>query len=698
MKINQPVTQKEKPFPHGKYLVSCTDLEGVITYANDAFVEISGFTREELIGKNHNIVRHPDMPPQAFEQLWATVKMGRPWRGVVKNRCKNGDHYWVDACVVPAREGDRVVGYMSVRSEPSRQRIQQAEALYARLRGSNEKLPLETGSWWQRISLKSRLIAVMLFMAVMMLGGAGIGVSGIFMTNKDLQEAYQEHSKPSLAIARMIERMGDNRSQIALALQHAPDSRYASLHDHPLDMHIDATLANRKIIEELRAEYERREKSAEEQALADKFFQARDAFSAEGVNAARQALKDGDFDRANLLLLTKINPLYRELVARGEALQDFLRQSGEQNYRQSQQRYELIRLLAIGGSLFGLVLIAIAGWLLLRSIVDPIQRAIHHFERISQSDLTGEIAIDTYDETGQMMAALVIMQVHLKVILDEVRQSSQAIDEQCRRLSGEMNTVVEQSSNQRDRVQSIAAATEEFTQSAGEVASSAARAAEVAEHSRAKVSDSTQSMSQSMQATARVVEAVQASSSTIAELNHAIQKIGDITNTIKEIADQTNLLALNAAIEAARAGEQGRGFAVVADEVRKLAERTSSSTADITATVAEFRNVTHAAVESMNKAVREVEDGTSMMRASVGGLDEIRVSSNEVAEMAEHIAGASKEQSQASEDVARNIEQISLLVERNSSVALEAWQAVEQLSNSAARLMGMVKKFRLTRD
>ena len=140
MKNNQPVTQREITLPANTYIVSQTDLKGIITDVNEAFIETSGFSREDLIGKNHNIVRHPDMPPAAFADLWASVKAGLPWRGLVKNRCKNGDHYWVDAQIVPIQKNGMTTGYMSVRRIPSRQQVSEAEALYATLRGQNAKV------------------------------------------------------------------------------------------------------------------------------------------------------------------------------------------------------------------------------------------------------------------------------------------------------------------------------------------------------------------------------------------------------------------------------------------------------------------------------------------------------------------------------------------------------------------------------
>jgi PAS domain S-box-containing protein len=140
VKINQPVTQVEADFKAGQILASRTDLKGIITYANRAFVEISGFSEQELLGHNHNIVRHPDMPPEAFADLWQTVKAGRPWVGLVKNRCKNGDFYWVKATVTPVMRDGQVVEYMSVRTRPTRDEVSTAEALYAAIRAGQADL------------------------------------------------------------------------------------------------------------------------------------------------------------------------------------------------------------------------------------------------------------------------------------------------------------------------------------------------------------------------------------------------------------------------------------------------------------------------------------------------------------------------------------------------------------------------------
>jgi aerotaxis receptor len=694
MKNNQPVTQRQIPYPCGQYLVSKTNLEGVITYANDTFIALSGFTREELIGQNHNLVRHPDMPSAAFADLWSTVKQGLPWRGIVKNRAKNGDHYWVKAFVVPIREHDRIVGYMSARSEPSAAEVLAAEALYRGIAHSGGKLGCRV-SPMQRISVKVRLLAIMGFMASMILGGAMIGVSGMVDSNRSLAAAYAEHLKPAVAVARMVERMGDNRAQIMLAMQHSPDSLTRLQHDHPMESHIETTLKNRTLIESMRAVYEKMPKGAEERVLSMAFFAARDKFSNEGIHAARSALQSGDYEQAQTLLLTRINPLYREVVTSGEALQDFLAKQGDEANLAAEQRFGWMLKLSVFGTLVALLLVAFAGYFLVRGIVTPLQGIIKHFERMAQGDLTDEIDISGRDEAGRVLTALATMQVHLKVILDQIVGASMTIEERSRRVQWQTASVLDQSEQQRDKTQSVAAATEEFSQSVNEVADSATAAATATDEAQNQVAQAQASMHQSITATGRVVLAVQASSGTIADLDRAIAKIGVITQVIREIADQTNLLALNAAIEAARAGEQGRGFAVVADEVRKLAERTASSTRDIAATVGEIRSVTDNAVASMQHAVTEVDQGNAMISASEQGLTRVTAVSQEVAEMAQHIAFAAREQAEAGKQVASSMERIAGLIDGNVEAAQEAERAVQELLATAFDLRSTVGSFRL---
>jgi len=187
MRNNQPVTQREYDYPAHMMLVSATDTRGHITHCNRAFIEASGFAYEDLIGQPHNIVRHPDMPAEAYRDMWQTISGGKPWTGVVKNRRQNGDHYWVVANVTPIMDGGKPVGYMSVRTKPSRQQVQATEALYARL-GNDSGLALSGGQvlrngpmgWmdrWARASGDVRLGLILLTMIVLSLGPALLGVN-----------------------------------------------------------------------------------------------------------------------------------------------------------------------------------------------------------------------------------------------------------------------------------------------------------------------------------------------------------------------------------------------------------------------------------------------------------------------------------------------------------------------------------------
>lgn len=171
MRRNEPVTQNEYKLKPGDRLISATNKRGVITYFNERFREVSGYSPEELQGAPHNIIRHPDMPPAAFADLWDTLKKGEPWMGLVKNRRKNGDYYWVSAYVTPMYENGELVGYESVRVNPTEAQKKRATAIYNRLnRGKLSTSKLESAGRWFKMILPSWLAVLAL--------AAGLGISG----------------------------------------------------------------------------------------------------------------------------------------------------------------------------------------------------------------------------------------------------------------------------------------------------------------------------------------------------------------------------------------------------------------------------------------------------------------------------------------------------------------------------------------
>ena len=234
MKINQPVTQREREVLKHHNILSTTDLKGAISYANPDFIEISGFETSELYGENHNLVRHPDMPPEAFESLWSTVKAGRPWMGIVKNRCKNGDHYWVDAYVMPIQKDGTTFEYQSVRYMPKREWVERAEPIYKRLReGKGFKTGLSG-----RLGLSQKLIAANLLsmlpallfsilplfesmsglgflLSAMLIVGVNLGLMKPF--RQVVARARDIYDQP--AMRRIYTGRDDEIGQIALALQ-----------------------------------------------------------------------------------------------------------------------------------------------------------------------------------------------------------------------------------------------------------------------------------------------------------------------------------------------------------------------------------------------------------------------------------------------------------------------------------------------
>ncbi|MGM0434366.1 MAG: PAS domain-containing protein [Pseudomonadota bacterium] len=154
MRTNLPVTGQEETFGADERLISTTNLRGVIQNANETFIRVSGFSQKELEDQPHNVVRHPDMPEAVYENFWSTLKAGRPWMGVVKNRCKNGDHYWVSAYVSPVYQNGEKVGFQSVRTNATPEQKERASSLYRRMKKTSRVVSL-----WHRTGVSLQALA-----------------------------------------------------------------------------------------------------------------------------------------------------------------------------------------------------------------------------------------------------------------------------------------------------------------------------------------------------------------------------------------------------------------------------------------------------------------------------------------------------------------------------------------------------------
>ena len=226
MRVNEPITERETDVPDGEPLVSRTDPAGRIEFVNHVFVEVSGFTEQELIGSPHNIVRHPHMPEQAFANLWETIKAGRPWDGLVKNRKKSGDFYWVRANVTPVVQDDKVTGFISIRSKPSRAQVAAAEQTYTAIRtGTAKGIALSDGEvvrsgvhaslsgLWHAVS--GRLLAVTVVAMLAILAAGWLGFSGMASSNDALRHVYERDLVSVNWLRGVLDRIRDNRNHIA---------------------------------------------------------------------------------------------------------------------------------------------------------------------------------------------------------------------------------------------------------------------------------------------------------------------------------------------------------------------------------------------------------------------------------------------------------------------------------------------------
>jgi len=693
MRTNLPVTNVEYPIDDQTLIVSKTDTKGKLVYFNDQFVAASGFTDAELAGQPHNIIRHPDMPPEAFENLWTTLKAGKPWAGAVKNRRKNGDFYWVLASATPLWENGQVTGYMSIRSKLPADQRREAEQVYSLLRGKqSHNYRLDAGVIRRRSvfdhvavftrTLNARLITLA---ATLMLFMLTIGVAGILATresNARMKSIYEDRAVPLAQLFEINDRMKDN----TIAQYDAVTNGRAG---KPVGDIAGRIAANIDTISKTWAAYMATYLTPEEKGVAESFAPKRKNYVENAIKPALALLADRKYDEAAALLAGKASELFASAKQDLDKLVAIQIKESKAEYDAAESQYTLVVGFAIGLLSMGLLL---GGWLALktiRAIGLPIEQLNGAMTKIAQGEFNSRVVIERDDEIGIALRNIQAMQAKLGFDREETKDTEKRVAVQrkidMQRLAndfeGAVGEIIETVSSASTELEASASTLTATAERAQELTTMVAAASEEGSTNVQSVASATEEMTSSVNEISRQVqesarmagEAVDQARKTndrVSELSKAAARIGDVVELINTIAGQTNLLALNATIEAARAGEAGRGFAVVASEVKALAEQTAKATGEI------------------GQQISGIQAAT---QESVNAIKEISGTIEKLSEISSTIAAAVEEQGAATQEISRNVQQAAQGTQQVSSHITDVQRGAGETGSASSQVLSAAK-------
>jgi len=651
MKINMPITNVEHVLTETDSITTKTDLKGRITYANDGFIRISGFTQQDLIGASHNIVRHPDMPVEAFEDLWTSLKAERRWCGIVKNRCKNGDFYWVLANATPLYENNKLIGYMSVRSKPSQKQVAEAADAYRKFREGNAgNLKIQDGKVVKKTALgtlnilktiKARLIILVGLMSLLSVTLWMLGLNGMQKANEGLLSVYADRTVPMGQLSEINAKLLDNRIAMvnSLVFKGEDQGNIARVRQNILD------------ITRLWDAYMATTLTEEEKKLADQFAKDRKRFVVEGLNPTMEYLVAGNSDAVEKNIKEAVRPLFEPVRDGINALMQLQLDVAKQQYDAAQQRYEDTRLISIVLLAVGLLLSTVIGFLLIRGVFRSLSSMQQFTESLAKGDLTARIDLKQDDEIGVLAQAMAGMRDQLSGVVKQVRLNSDALGSASQEISATAQAISQSATEQ-------ASGVEQTTTSIEELNASVKQNADNAKATNSMATTAAEEAANGGIAVQRTVE--------------AMKEIAEKISLIEDIAYKTNLLSLNAAIEAALAGEHGKGFTVVAAEVRKLAENS---------------RITAQEINSLAKnSVKIAEEAGILLEKMVPNI-------RKTADLVEEITASSEEQAQGIGQISDAINQLDKAAQQNASGSEQLAATAEELSGQAMQLQQAMSFF-----
>ncbi|EJL8267018.1 methyl-accepting chemotaxis protein [Vibrio cholerae] len=537
------------------------------------------------------------------------------------------------------------------------------------------------------VGLRLKLIVVLIVVSILFLGFKGL--TGMQSASDSIESLYTKGMQHTIRAGRILDELGSARSQLLLAFQHDPSSKYALMHDHPITMHVEGiqtslTNLHRIVDNEILATVLDTQEKTVIQTLKEKL----DQVTRQGFEPALQQLKAEKYDAANLILLQVINPLYNEIKKAAEAFLDIQTQEGKNNFSASQ--HEINQFIWMVSLLGVFALIVTTSLALL--IAKRVNNAVHHLAssatHIAAGDLTQRIPVTGNDEFSDIAKYVNRIVTSFQEVISSNRHSVSALataaEENAAVAMQTKQNIVEQQS----QTQQIAAA----IATVHEVAKSAGLAAEASEEAE-------QAAIQGRKVVEENIAMIEGLSNDLQKMLAAMQllakdseDIGSVVDVIQSISEQTNLLALNAAIEAARAGEQGRGFAVVADEVRTLASRTQESTKQILQTVQRLQQSSRDSANLIEQGVSGASKAVEKARLAGTALSQITANVDRISTMNTQIATASEEQSAVTEEINKNIitiseisNQTALGAQQSSEATLELARLAESMQQEVAR-------------